>query len=441
MDKHGKLERYSRKDYSDNVHFPVEIIGRDGVVRQYSFDDSIRLYQRRVTFAAIRYHDKDLASAELLHCRSRIEQLRRSYFHWFGWGTVAGEECPQALLGELAGEVAAFVRRILACSNRVDASFTRMEKEGDRSIWYLQSMRMPGMILYVYDLRSPEAEGLREEFFTRLKELEGAGRLGSDTERLVAFHHGGDCAFSVTVRGADYDEVVGASQDPRVGPDSASPNADILHLLRTRKYQVALNLCRERLQEFPWHKRAYYLGSSIALHLKKPAEAEEIAILGTRFFQEDAEMLYRLGRVRLNDGRIEEGLADLRLAMSKSSSHRGAVVLLVVALLRSGKLRSASEVLAEANIDDRELVTLGQWIQWRRVFGFLALALFGVGSFAVWTAGAVGLLLTSTAFALLGMGWFAFSRFLDDLWKREISEDPALSNFSFSKGGGGEFVS
>jgi hypothetical protein len=441
MDKQGKLERYSRKDYSDNVHFPVEIIGRDGVVRQYSFDDSIRLYQRRVTFAAIRYRDKDLVSAELFHCRSRIEQLRRSYFHWFGWGTVEGEESPQAVFGDLSGEVAAFVRRVLACANRVDATFTCMETNDERSMWYLQSIRMPGMLLYFYDLRSDDAEALREEFFSRLKDLEGSGRLGADMERLVAFHHGGDCALSVTVRGEDYDEVVSASQSLRPGTEASTPIGETMRLLRARKYEAALSLCRERLNEFPWHKQAYYLGSSIALHLRKRAEAEEIAVLGTRFFQDDPEMLYRLGRVRLNDGRLEEGLADLRAALAQSTRHRGAVVLLVVALLRSGKLSAASDVLAEADIEDRELVTLGQWIQWRRLFGILALSLFGVGSFAVWTAGAVGLLLTGTAFALLGMGWFAFSRFLDDLWKRELWEDPLQAKFSFSKEKRSESVS
>ena len=39
---------------------PVEIVGRDGVTRRYTFEDAIRLYQRRVTFAPIRYRDAEL---------------------------------------------------------------------------------------------------------------------------------------------------------------------------------------------------------------------------------------------------------------------------------------------------------------------------------------------------------------------------------------------
>ena len=54
IDRSWKLQRYERKDYSELVEFPVEIVGRDGVVRRYSFEDSIRLYQRRISFAPVR---------------------------------------------------------------------------------------------------------------------------------------------------------------------------------------------------------------------------------------------------------------------------------------------------------------------------------------------------------------------------------------------------
>jgi hypothetical protein len=106
MDKNGKLQRYDRKDYTELVDFPVEIVGRDGVVRRYVFEDSVRLYQRRITFAPIRYRDADLAAAEAGHCRARIHQLRTSYFVHFGWGTPAGDTVGEELFGELAGELA-----------------------------------------------------------------------------------------------------------------------------------------------------------------------------------------------------------------------------------------------------------------------------------------------------------------------------------------------
>ncbi len=38
MDKSRKLRRYLKKDYRQLVDFPVEIVGRDGVVRRYTFE-------------------------------------------------------------------------------------------------------------------------------------------------------------------------------------------------------------------------------------------------------------------------------------------------------------------------------------------------------------------------------------------------------------------
>ena len=85
MDKGRKLKRYGRKDYSQLVEFPVEIIGRDGVVRRYNFEQSVQLYQRRIASAGLRYSDASVVHAEVGHCRQRIQQLRRSYFVRHGW--------------------------------------------------------------------------------------------------------------------------------------------------------------------------------------------------------------------------------------------------------------------------------------------------------------------------------------------------------------------
>ena len=84
LDKSHKIRRYTRKDYPAVVEFPVESIGRDGIVRRYSFEESIRLYQRRIASADLRYSDADLIQAEKQHCLSRIQQLRRSFFAHYG---------------------------------------------------------------------------------------------------------------------------------------------------------------------------------------------------------------------------------------------------------------------------------------------------------------------------------------------------------------------
>ena len=71
VERATRLRRYLRKDYSHVVEFPVEIVGRDGLVRRYSFDDSVRLYQRRIHSAVMRYDDGDLVDAEVRHCRTQ----------------------------------------------------------------------------------------------------------------------------------------------------------------------------------------------------------------------------------------------------------------------------------------------------------------------------------------------------------------------------------
>ena len=118
LDKSHKIRRYKRKDYTAVVDFPVEIIGRDGVVRRYSFEESIRLYQRRIASADLRYADGELIQAEKEHCLSRIAQLRRSFFAHNGWPAVETVDQVEGGPEFLAAEVAAFLRR---CLSPVDA--------------------------------------------------------------------------------------------------------------------------------------------------------------------------------------------------------------------------------------------------------------------------------------------------------------------------------
>ena len=146
IDRSWKLQRYDRKDYTELVEFPVEIVGRDGVVRRYSFEDSIRLYQRRISFAPVRYRERDLVNAELLHCRSRIEQLRRSYFQRFGWASEPGRAGPEEALGALAGELTAFLCRVLRAEGRIDVRIEPVRPQPDGTgTWFFEAaaLKMP----------------------------------------------------------------------------------------------------------------------------------------------------------------------------------------------------------------------------------------------------------------------------------------------------------
>ena len=107
MERSTRLRKYHRKDYTQSVDFPVEIVGRDGRVRRYSYDESVRLYQRRIRSAIARLDDAELVDAEVRHCKLRIDQLRRSYLEQQGLPVGDGK-----VVGTLFGaEVYAFLAR------------------------------------------------------------------------------------------------------------------------------------------------------------------------------------------------------------------------------------------------------------------------------------------------------------------------------------------
>ena len=101
------------KDYSQFIDFPVEIIGRDGIIREYTFEQSIRLYQYRIRNARLRFHEPMRLKLEIEHCTKRIAQLRRSFFARYAWESF---QCVGAnaerLSPVIAGEVAAYLRRL-----------------------------------------------------------------------------------------------------------------------------------------------------------------------------------------------------------------------------------------------------------------------------------------------------------------------------------------
>ena len=266
MDKDHKLQRYSHKDYSELVDFPVEIVGRDGVIRRYTFEDAIRLYQRRITFAPIRYRDRELIDAEVHHCRHRIDQLRRSFFYRYGWGTPADQPHPEDVFGGLAGELAAFVRRVMRVDGRPDVRLEPIEQgSGGVSAWLvLPSQSDSGMLLYVHSFEVEEREAARERFFATLKALE-ADRASGAGEQLLAFHHTADCGFLLTGRAGQFEDLVGVSDEDGVIRDITPTLWDrLVDQVRLGQYQDALITGRRLVREQPMHRRGYIVSACLA---------------------------------------------------------------------------------------------------------------------------------------------------------------------------------
>lgn len=477
MDKNWKLLRYDRKDYTELVDFPVEIVGRDGVVRRYSYEDSIRLYQKRITSASNRYRDADLVRAEVNHCSSRIDQLRRSYFHRYGWGTPEGLPTAEESFGDLAGEVAAFLCRVLGIEGRPDVRFDLVEAERDGvATWYLTphipgSPTTSGMLLYFHrfearpqDVRadgpptggtgrtkgeSTAAEGearskpkdpARDAFFRRLKDLERSGRGTGDAERLVAFHHTVDCGLVLTGRAADCDALPPpkdlVSQPVDLAP---TPWDELLEIVRKGDYEAALRRCKDLAQEQPWHRNAYVAGAMIANYLGEHLVGEDLALIGSRYFPADGTLLYYLGMSRLRQGRLAEAEQALRASVANAPDLVSARLMLAVNLLQSGRMAQARELLAERGSvvpDDRraeaDLALLEQWLRWRTWTLWAGIALVGLGVFAtlgtlIWGAsshvGLLGALLVIPGVVVAALGQAAFRHELRSIADRQRFEE------------------
>ncbi|MBX2801207.1 MAG: hypothetical protein KTR31_26245 [Myxococcales bacterium] len=434
MDKNWKLQRYDRKDYTELVDFPVEIVGRDGVVRRYTFEDSIRLYQRRITFAPIRYRDNDLIRAEVNHCRSRIDQLRRSYFHRYGWGTPEGQPGAEESFGDLAGELAAFLCRVLTVTGRPEIRFDRVEdaQQTAFSTWYVTPQdAKSGMLLYFYRFGGTSPDESREVFFASLKSLEGMGRNAGDAERLIAFHHTVDCGFVLTGRGADFSSFVqSAKGDARPVDIAPTPWDEILEIVRRGDYEAALRRCRELVVSQPWHRNAYVAGAMLAAFLGEHLVGEDLALVGSRYFPEDGVLLHYLGLCRSRLGRDEDAESALRQAIELSPDLVSARALLAVHLVQRRRHREALDVLRSrrgVDPDDRradaDLQHLEHWIQWRAwmIYGGAAMVLVGLGTFPLQQVAGVAAALLGAFLA--GLGWFAFHRQLDSMLARQRFEE------------------
>jgi len=428
MDKDYKLQRYSRKDYTDLVDFPVEIVGRDGVVRRYSFEDSIRLYQRRITFAPIRYRDAELVEAEVSHCRSRIDQLRRSYFHRFGWGTPEGEPEPLEVFGALAGELAAFLCRVMHSEGRPDVVVRALETpRAPISTWYvLPGGSETGMVLYVYRFEEEDEEVVRERFFALLKDLERVDTEDGDRERMLAFHHTVDCGLILTARAGEGDPLEKVSGEEVTADLTPTPWEEALEVIRRGDFEEGMARCRDVIGSQPWHRRAYIAGAVLAAALRRFFDAEDFALLGSHYFPEEAVLHYYTGLARYRLGRLDEAEQALRTALELSPTLASARFELANVLLDKGENATARALLAEGHggqgenrRSDAALRRLEQWLRWRAVMTGGAAVSFVLGLLALLTGGLIGLVPIAMSLVIAAAGILVFRRQLEQLRARQ----------------------
>lgn len=348
MDKAHKLRRYGRKDYSLLVDFPVEIVGRDGVVRYYTFEESVHLYQRRIASAPTRYTDRDVADAEVAHCRRRIEQLRRSYFARYGWFDIHVPAGARPVEQGLAGEVAAFLRRC-AEGTELDPESLRVTllAEEEPYIFYVErALDAEGMsgpfLLYLYHFGEGEEGAARDAFFEFLKILQTVRQVPEGVETLVAFHHTADCGLVLTgrpedVSSGDHPGLMRIAEIPALiyeGYHGDDPLRDAARLLRAGRRREALESYLALYQQNPWRRQAAVAAAAIADSLSLFRDAETVTVMAQRYFPDDADVAYQLGLARLRLGDIDGVEGALAHVLATSWPAR---LLYGLAALRAGR--------------------------------------------------------------------------------------------------------
>jgi hypothetical protein len=363
MEKSRKLRRYNRKDYAQVVDFPVEIVGRDGVVRRYTFEESVRLYQRRIASANLRYEDGEVVQAEVQHCRRRIDQLRRSYFSRYGWSSIRAVEGSEELSGELAGEIVAFLRRSLPAVEPEALQLHMLDQQGGQQLFSVRAhgedaLREQNYLLYLYSFESEGKAPQKEAFFTFLKVLQGVRMATEGVEVLMTFHQSADCGLILTGRAGEVaaTDVEDAGVDAEVGGDGpwmepaeeADPLRDGLSQLRQGHAEDALAWFTSAYEGNHYRRAAYLWASLVADQLGLFPTAETAALMGSRYFPSDPLLAFHLTVARLRQGDLEAASASLPLA--RELTHGLGSVALAAALLnlRRGDLSAARRDLSQA---------------------------------------------------------------------------------------------
>jgi hypothetical protein len=253
--------KHRHKDYRELVSFPVEIIANDGSVRRFPFEDAVAMYQRRVDYASSRFPDPLEAEAERGHCMKRVEQLRMSYFHRFGWVDGGGR------FGPHEGEVAAFLRRILAVEGRLDLTFGPGGDLGQE----VHVVDCPEGLKVYYVHEADEEGGARSILRGELHTLGGNVSAGEQqTEHLLAMHQGEDFLVGLTGR---WEHVQQLSVQPyrpdlcEVASVVPSPWDATWSALREGKYKEALDECSLFIETHPWHGPGRASGMLLAVYL------------------------------------------------------------------------------------------------------------------------------------------------------------------------------
>ncbi len=414
MDKSRRLKVYSEKDYSEIIDFPVELVGRDGVVRKYSYADSIRIYQRRIESAHVRYSDLEIINAEISHCTKRLEQLHRSWKHRmrrFERDYVRSRPVPRDR--EFFERGKQFVRNYLEAQmpgstvgpETREINLVLLEDGPGYQVFYVNwPLLHPGTLLYAYRVAGDDgAEQL--EAYRRNLELLRALSDAPDTEKLLHHEQGTDLAFilsgprphplmtkQVPGRAPVVVRLLGVPEDHPPFVASQRPDSDEdpyrlgLEELRWKNYEQAFDRFAKALETNPYYKQAYWAVGEIARKLDLWDEAAPYLLMALKYFPEEPRSHFYHGRLLFAQGDLASAEAAFERAVQLNLKQARGIGFLACTQALRGRYQAAA-ISVERGLDgfpdDRSLMALADPIHLAARYRTRSRVLLGVALVAL----------------------------------------------------------
>ena len=299
----SKLQRYKGKDYSLCVDFPVEIIGKDGVVRHYSFEESVNLYQRRIRVARMKSMADQVKDAEIDHCSKRIAQLRRSFYIRYGWEAfIFQEKAPESIPNEILGELSAYFRRRFGCgiySQRANLNLLSIDED---ITTIAISWERSQFLLYI---------SLSKEGASQIKSMLYQYQQTEHTEQVLDITEHDDFSFVITTIDKNaslpsFDTSEQSQSHSFLEAIQAIHNGDLLEAMG--HFILAID-------ENPYQRGAYWGGAILAEQLRAHGENEIILTMAQYYFPKDVGLLLRLCacKIRKKDPSAEKLLKTIEI--------------------------------------------------------------------------------------------------------------------------------
>jgi len=372
-----KLKSYEKKDYTEQIEFPVELVDRDGVVRRYTYEESLAVYHRRIQSAPWRHGDESLIQAEVDHCSRRISQIKESYKKRRAEGRAAPSSNPRAALGPGFQVLMSYYRKVLERRDLIlhddfMPQVVLLEDSACCRTYHVGFGRGGGgHLFYVYPFGQGEAALGRTPFLEAKSALRSVAS-GVDVERLLLADEGERAGYILTGTSdlppglrdfcsvlsesatlAEFSSLVEPESPGRLGrglgaPGQAAYEEGII-AVQEERLEDAIAHFVESIEANGYHRESYLLLLALLDGAGRYAEARLYGNLAERNLPEDGLVAYRQGIGAVRHGDFEEAVRYFDLAARLSPTlyqphFFGAHVLLV----RGEPLEEVQRRLAKA---------------------------------------------------------------------------------------------